>query len=154
LEAQRSSVLEGAHLLLYDGVCGLCNRMIQLVLARDRRGLFHFASLQSEAARAALTPFGRTPADMATLYVLVNYRGAAPILLTRSRAVLFVLTALGWPWKAAALLSVVPPSILDRGYDVIARHRYRVFGRHEHCVLPPQDYQRRFLDARANGRPD
>jgi predicted DCC family thiol-disulfide oxidoreductase YuxK len=153
-DEQRPTAVEGAHLVLYDGVCGLCNGLVQFVLAHDRHGLFHFSSLQSETARVVLAPFGSSPDDLATLYVLVNYRGAAPVQLTRSRAVLFVMAALGWPWKAMGLLAVLPSPILDRLYDVIARNRYRMFGRHERCLLPRQEYRRRFIDSQSDARPD
>lgn len=151
LEGQPSSPIEGAHLVLYDGACGLCNGLIQFVLERDRRGLFHFASLQSVAARAALEPFGSNPEDLTTLYVLVNYRGPASTQLTKGRAALFVITRLGSPWRAASLLGVFPDWVLDRVYDVIARNRYRVFGRQERCLTPRPDYGSRFIDSDRRG---
>ena len=137
---------EGAHLILYDGVCGLCSRLVQFVIPCDVRGLFHFASLQSAAGRAALDPFGSRSDDLTTVYVLAHYRNPTPVQLTKSRAALFVLTTLGWPWRAAGLLYLVPAPLADRLYDVIARHRYRIFGRHEMCFLPEPAHRRRFID--------
>lgn len=138
---------EGDHLLLYDGVCGMCDGLIRFVLERDER-VFDFAALQSPAAHAALAPFGGGIEALTTMYVVVNYRGAAPTLLPKSRAALFVMARLGWPWKAGALLGVLPASVLDYLYDVVARHRYRVFGRHEQCVIPRPDVRSRFIDSR------
>jgi len=135
------------HLILYDGVCGLCSRLNQFVLPRDRQRLFHFASLQSAAGRSALKTFDHTSEDLTTFYVLANYRSAAPVQFAKSRAALFVMTTLGWPWRAAGLLYIVPKPLADRIYDVIARHRYRLFGRHEHCLLPDPAYQDRFIDS-------
>ncbi len=120
----------GRHLLLYDGVCGLCDRLVQTVLARDRREAFHFASLQSTSASAALERFGRDPRDLDTLYVIADYQTAAPRLLTKSRAALFVAGTLGWPWKATLALGVLPRGLLDWSYDLIARYRYRLFSQY------------------------
>jgi predicted DCC family thiol-disulfide oxidoreductase YuxK len=134
------------HLLLYDGVCGLCDWLVQALLARDRREVFIFASLQSLAARTALGRFGHNPGALDTIYVIANYQSVAPKLLSRGRAALFVAEALGWPWKAARLLGVLPHGLLDWGYDLIARHRYRVFGRYEQCVIPRPEHRARFVE--------
>ena len=146
-EIGRIDGAEVAHLVLYDGDCGLCNGLTRFVLERDRRGLFNFASLQSTAAKKALQSFGRLTDELNTMYVLVNYRGEAPTLLARARAGLFVISRLGWPWRAARLLSVLPNSVLDRIYDVIAGHRYLVFGKHEQCLLPRPAFRSRFIDS-------
>jgi len=114
---------------------------------RDRQGVFHFASLQSPAAVEQLARFGGCPSQVNSLVVIVNYRDASSAAFTRARAALFVLTALGWPWQAAAWLRLVPIALLDRAYDVIARHRYRLFGRRDRCLVPRPEYQRRFLDS-------
>ena len=137
---------EGDHLLLYDGVCGMCDGLIQFVLRRDK-GVFDFAALQGPAAHAALAPLGGNADVLATMYVVVNYRGAAPALLAKSRAALFVMARLGWPWKVGALLGVLPTSVLDYVYDIVARYRYRVFGQHEHCLLPLPEFRSRFIDS-------
>ena len=136
----------GQHLLLYDGVCGLCDRLVQVVLARDRRAVFHFASLQSPAAKAVLAQFGQNPDELNTIYVVVNYQSAAPRLVSRGNAALFVSEMLGWPWKAARLLGVLPHGLLDWAYDLVARHRYRMFGRYDQCVIPRPEHRARFVD--------
>ena len=79
--------------------------------------------------------------------VLVRYRSPAPQLLAKGRAALFVGVQLGWPWRAAGVLALLPTAILDLIYDVIARNRYRVFGRHERCLLPRPDFRSRFIDS-------
>ena len=145
-EAPAFSAGEGEHLLLYDGVCGLCNRVNRFVLRRDRAGTFDFAALQSRTAREVLAPFGVDPGQLRTFYVIAGYRGADPILLERSRAALFVLRTLGGPWKALTLLGVLPRTLLDAAYDAVARRRYRLFGRFDVCPLPAPEHRRRFLD--------
>jgi predicted DCC family thiol-disulfide oxidoreductase YuxK len=135
----------GRHLLLYDGVCGLCDWLVQTVLARDRDEAFDFASLQSPKAAEVLAAFGRDPAALNTFYVVAEYH-TAPRLISKGRAALFVAAVLGWPWKAALVLGVLPGGLLDWGYDLVARHRYRVFGRYDQCVLPRPEHRARFVD--------
>ena len=143
---QEHSDAEATHLVLYDGVCGLCDRAIQFLLKHDHRAVFAFASLQSPSGRAMVTRDGGNPDDVSAFRVVVNYRTASAGILSASRAVLFVAGELGWPWKAARLMRILPTTILDRVYDVVARHRYRVFGRHDQCLIPRPEYRRRFLD--------
>jgi predicted DCC family thiol-disulfide oxidoreductase YuxK len=135
---------EGRHLLLYDGVCGLCDRLVQFVLAHDRTRAFHFASLQSEAARTALAPQGVDAATLTTFYVVANYR-TAPRLLAKGEAALFVAGVLGWPWKAIAALRLLPAAVLNGVYDLVARYRYRLFGQYDQCLLPRVEYRNRFI---------
>lgn len=148
LDAQAPPTESGRHLLLYDGVCGLCNGLVVAVLARDRRRDFHFAALQSPVARVVLDRVGSDPDDLSTLHVVVDYRAGPSRHLTKARAALFVMTALGWPWRAAGLFSVLPDRLLNPGYDLVARHRYRVFGQYERCRPPRPEYRARFLDQR------
>jgi len=139
--------VEGRHLLLFDGVCGLCSWLVQFVLVRDRRRAFHFASLQSPGGAAAVARFGHDAQELTTVYVLANHGSPDATLLTKARAVLFVAGALGWPWKAARLFGVLPTAWLDVLYDFVARHRYRVFGRRDQCLLPSPQYRSRFVDS-------
>jgi predicted DCC family thiol-disulfide oxidoreductase YuxK len=139
---------EGRHLLLFDGQCGLCTAFVQFVLPRDRGGIFRFASLSSPQGRTMVTLHGGDPDDVSTVYVVADYRTPEPRPLTKSRAALFVAGALGWPWKAATLFGLLPTALLDRAYDVVARNRYRVFGRREQCLMPRPEWQDRFIDVR------
>ena len=137
---------DGVHLFLYDGVCGLCGRLLQFVLPRDRGHVFHFASLQSPTGRAIVQRAGRNPDELTTLYVVANYRTPGSRLLTKGRAGLFVASAIGWPWKAALLFRVLPAFILDWAYDIVARNRYQLFGRTEQCLVPRTEDRQRFVD--------
>jgi predicted DCC family thiol-disulfide oxidoreductase YuxK len=145
--AQLSATSEGPHLVLYDGVCGLCHGLVQFILKRDRHGVFHFASLQSSEARKVLQPFGSNPDELSTFFVLPNYRTARSRQLTKGRAVIFVMDALGWPWRVGRPFAVLPTMILDAVYDLVARNRYRLFGRRDHCLVPQPEYKTRFIDA-------
>jgi predicted DCC family thiol-disulfide oxidoreductase YuxK len=137
---------EGTHLVLYDGVCGLCNRMTRFVMARDRGGLFVFASLQSLTGRAWLERFGARDGGRDTFYVVVRYRGASAALLSKSEAALFLLRSLGGPWRWAALLGLLPRPLLNAAYGLVARSRYRIFGRYQVCPAPGPCERGRFVD--------
>ena len=136
----------GAHLVLYDGVCGLCSRLLQFLLRHDHRAAFNFASLQSAMGRVVVERCGGNPDELTSFYVLANYRTPAARFFTRSHAALFVAGELGWPWKLARVAGVLPTALLDRVYDVVARTRYRVFGRHEQCLTPRPEHRSRFVD--------
>ena len=83
---------------------------------------------------------------MNTLYVVSDYKTAAPRLLSKGRAALFVAGIVGWPWKAASVLGVLPGGLLDRAYDLVARYRYRLFGRYDQCVIPRPEHRARFVE--------
>ncbi len=138
-----------ADLVLYDGVCGLCDRFTRFILARDRKGRFVFASLQSEVAETLLARHGRDPRRLETVYVCAEYGSQQEKLYTKSRAVLFVLRALGGPWALSRAAAVLPTRFLDVIYDWIAARRYRMFGRSDVCMLPPREQRARFIDVGA-----
>jgi predicted DCC family thiol-disulfide oxidoreductase YuxK len=144
--AQVPSAAEGVHLVLYDGVCGLCSRLLQFLLEHDRRAVFTFASLQSGTGREIVERFGGNPLELTSFCVLANYRTGHARMFSRSSAALFVAGELAWPWKWAVLMRVLPPAALDCVYDVVARSRYRVFGRHEQCLTPRPEFRSRFVE--------
>jgi len=143
---QDASDGQGTHLVLYDGVCALCSSLVQFLLACDRRNVFAFASLQSAAGRALLERSGADPTELTTFYVVESYRTRGGRVFARSQAALFVAGQLGWPWRAAVIARVLPAAVLDRAYNVIARNRYRVFGRFERCLAPRPEFRSRFIE--------
>jgi len=143
---QDPSNVDGAHLVLYDGVCGLCNRLLQFLLTHDRRAVFVFAPLQSAFGMSTVERFGGNPEELSSFFVVSNFRTDRARLVGRGQASLFVAGELGWPWKAAVLFRVIPPAVLDRIYDLVARNRYRLFGRFDRCLIPRPEYRRRFID--------
>jgi predicted DCC family thiol-disulfide oxidoreductase YuxK len=136
----------GEHLILYDGVCGLCNRLNQFVLRRDTRAVFDFASLQSSTARSILPRLGGNADSLDTVYVVVNYRSESPVLLSKSGAASFVLNTLGIRGPLSWAFRVLPEGLLKLGYDLIARNRYRAFGKSETCMVPSAEFKKRFID--------
>ena len=132
--------------MLYDGVCGLCSRLLQFLLTHDHRAVFTFASLQSATGRALVERCGGNPDELTSFYVLANYRTGHARMISRSSAALFVAGELGWPWKLVGMMRVLPTAILDRVYDVVAQSRYRVFGRSEQCLTPRPEFRSRFVE--------
>ncbi len=124
-------------IILYDGVCGLCNGLVQFLLKRDKQGRLRFASLQSDFAAGVLRRHGIDPADLDTLHVVVNYEQPQELILNRSDAVLRAGRELGGGWKTlSALGRIIPRALRDLVYRFVARNRYRVFGKYETCMLP------------------
>jgi predicted DCC family thiol-disulfide oxidoreductase YuxK len=128
-------------ILFYDGVCGLCDRLVQFVLRRDKQARFRFAALQSDVATQTLGHFGKNPDDLDTVYVL----DGDGQLLWKSRAIFFVLRALGFPWSLIAVFRALPAVVTDWFYDRVARNRYRIWGKRDSCRLPSADERARFL---------
>ena len=136
----------GPHLILYDGVCGLCNRFVSFVLKHDTKAQFRFASLQSALGQSLLRRYERNTHDLDTVYVVTNYDADPTEMLERARAGLFVLKTLGGLWQWAGILGLFPNSLLDFGYDCIARYRYRIFGKYDRGLLPSGEHRERFID--------
>ncbi len=136
-------------IVLYDGVCGLCNHLVQFLLKRDNRDIFRYASLQSEFARNLLKRHGADPHDLDTVYLVKNYGQPGESLLERSDGVLYMLDQLGGVWQLAVIGRVFPKKLRDAIYNMVARNRYRLFGKHESCMLPEPKHRARFLDVEA-----
>ena len=138
---------ESNPIVLYDGVCGLCNRLTQFILKHDKHDRFRFASLQSEFAANILKRHGADPEDLDTVYVVVDYNKPGERLLARSDAILHIATELGGIWKLGGAGRVLPRPIRDAMYKLVARNRYRLFGKYESCMLPEPKHRAKFLDA-------
>ena len=135
-------------MLLYDGVCALCDGFVRFLVARDRERRFRYAPLQSELAREVLSPHGEDPAQLSTVFLIQSFGQRDQRLLCRSRAALAALRALGGGWGLAArVLSILPTFLLDAAYRVVVRVRYSVFGRYDSCPLPAPEHRDLFLDS-------
>ena len=134
-------------IILYDGVCGLCNGLVQFLIKRDKRGALRFASLQSDFAAKVLGRHGIDPKDLDTVHVVVNYEQADERVLNRSDAILRACGELGGFWNAgAATAQIIPRALRDLVYRLVARSRYRVFGKYETCRVPEPNQRSRFLE--------
>jgi predicted DCC family thiol-disulfide oxidoreductase YuxK len=133
--------METAHpIVLFDGICNLCNGAVQLILRRDPAGRFRFASLQSPAGEEMQTRLGIDPKALDSILLVEGERW-----YRESDAALRIAVGLGGIWKAAALLRLMPRPLRDALYRWVARNRYRWFGKQETCWLPTPELRGRFL---------
>jgi len=128
-------------ILLFDGVCNLCNGSIQFVIEHDPEGAFRFAPLQSAAAERLLDEVGFHDYDFDT-FVLVD----GDDYYTKSEAALRVASELEFPWSLAGVFRVAPRPLRDAVYDIVASHRYAVFGKKAQCMIPSPDVRERFIE--------
>jgi len=135
-------------IVLYDGICGFCNRMVQFILKRDSRDRFRFAALQSDFARRLLQGHGVSVADLDTIYLVLDPGQPSERLQERSQASITIFRELGIFWRALAnLCAILPRGLRDWGYNLVARYRYRIFGKYDTCPLPSPSDRHKFLDA-------
>jgi predicted DCC family thiol-disulfide oxidoreductase YuxK len=134
-------------IILYDGVCGLCNRLVQFLLKHDKAGRLRFAALQSDFAEKVLGRHGIDAKDLDTVQVIENYDQPGERVLQRSDAILRAGRELGGFWAASSSVArVVPRGLRDLVYRFVATNRYRVFGKYDSCMLPDANQRSRFLD--------
>lgn len=126
--------------VLFDGVCNLCNGFVQFMIRRDPDAHFRFASLQSEAGKQLLEAHGLDTNNIDTVVLIDN--GQAYL---RSDVALRVVAKWGGLWPALQVFSILPRSFRDRVYDFIAARRYKWFGEKEQCMIPTPELKSRFL---------
>lgn len=127
-------------ILLFDGVCNFCNDTVQFVIKRDKKGIVHFAPLQSDFGQSQLRKAKLPTNDLKTLIFIENGQ-----IYTKSSGALKLSKYLGSIWPLAYILILIPKPIRDFGYDFVARNRYKWFGKQEACMLPSPEVRERFL---------
>jgi predicted DCC family thiol-disulfide oxidoreductase YuxK len=127
-------------IILFDGVCNLCNGAVQFVIRHDKKNVFRFAALQSETG-ITLSKKYNIPIDRMDTFVVIKNNKC----YTRSNAALEVANILGGFWAILYILVIIPPAIRDTIYDWVAKNRYRMFGKKESCMIPTPELRDRFL---------
>lgn len=131
----------GTVVILFDGVCNLCNGFVQFIIKRDQAKKFRFASLQSDFGKAQLIRFGLNPNMLHSVIVIQGDK-----CLERSDAVLFIASQLGGPWKIFSIAKIISRALRDAFYNLIAKRRYTIFGKQDNCMIPTPELKERFLD--------
>lgn len=131
--------------VLYDGVCGLCDRFIQFLIDQDREGILRFAPLQGETAAVVLNRHPEVDRSFQTVMVVRDFGNSSESVSVRSSAVFDILKELGGFWRVVSWLRVLPRFIRDAGYGWVAENRYRWFGQYDKCRLPSPTVRQRFL---------
>ncbi len=141
----RAASSDVRSVVLYDGLCGMCDAVVQLLLRHDHKDAFRFAPQQGEAARQVLARHALDSATMETICVIENYNSPQEAVYTRSDAALRIADGLGGIWTLTLAARLLPRSFRDGCYDFVARNRYRIFGRRTQCRLPAEEDKHRFL---------
>lgn len=127
-------------LILFDGVCNLCNSSVQFILLHDERAYFQFASLQSAFASEILTRHGLKTSNFDSIVLIKNNQ-----VYQRSDAALLIAKQLSGAWKILCIFLIIPRFIRDAVYNFVAKNRYRWFGKKSECMLPKPEWKERFL---------
>lgn len=126
------------NVIFFDGVCGLCNGFVDFVISVDKKNQYRFSPLQSEYAHKVLAPEMTEKLDS----VVFQKDGKS---YRKSQAVIKVLEGLGGVWKLAAIGKLLPESLSNVAYDLVAQNRYKLFGKKETCRLPTPEERTRFI---------
>jgi predicted DCC family thiol-disulfide oxidoreductase YuxK len=129
------------QIILFDGVCNFCNYWVNFVLKRDHKNLFLFAALQSKAGQELLTKFNLSTTDFDT-FILIN----GDTFQAKSDAAISIAVNLsGWP-KVLFIGKIIPRFIRNCIYDLIAKNRYKIFGKRDSCRIPTKEEKEKFLE--------
>ena len=129
------------RVIFFDGVCNLCNASVQFAIERDKKNLFKFTALQGEYAKAVLPKFNVDLSQLNSIILLEDGQ-----LYTKSTAALKIARKLNGLWPALYVFILVPKFIRDWFYDIIAKNRYKWWGRQESCWIPTPELKQRFID--------
>ncbi len=136
------ALTERQPLILFDGVCNLCQSSVQFVIRNDSAEQFRFAALQSDIAQSILREYSYAHDELSSMLVLIEGE-----LYRESRAALEIAKRLDWPWPLCYYLAFwVPAFIADRIYRFVGKRRYRWFGKKEECWIPDAGLAARFVD--------
>lgn len=133
--------IELNNLVLFDGVCNLCNASVKFIIKRDKRNRFYFASLQSGFAKSQLKKFDIDTEEFFSVVLIKNEQ-----VFLRSNAALEIVRDLSGVWPILYALKVIPAFIRDFFYNLISKNRYKLFGKQDTCMLPSQEVKAKFIE--------
>ena len=139
-----NNLKEFLPLMLFDGECMLCNRLVQFILRHQKKPFF-FGSLQSTVGQL-VRQSAESKISSDALLVVTDIIETRPVVQIKSAAVWFILARLKFPWRLLIVFKLLPYFISDRLYDLVAAYRYKIWGRTERCLIPDPVYQQRFID--------
>jgi predicted DCC family thiol-disulfide oxidoreductase YuxK len=130
------------QIVLFDGVCNLCNGFVNFIIRHDRNAHFRFAPIQADSAKRLIAEFQIDP-QKADSVIYVRHDKA----YLHSTAALYILKDMGFPWNFASVLFIFPKFMLDPFYKIISKVRYKIFGKRESCMVPAKEVLERFLSS-------
>ncbi|MDN3666825.1 thiol-disulfide oxidoreductase DCC family protein [Algibacter miyuki] len=129
-------------LILFDGVCNLCNSSVQYVIKRDKKAQFMYAALESSVGTDILKHYNIDTTKIDSILLYIPEKGVE----YKSTAALKVAVSLGFPEKLMAIFFIIPAFIRNWVYDFIAKNRYKWYGKKESCMIPTAELKSRFLE--------
>jgi len=135
-------MIQNNKIILFDGVCNLCDNCVQYVIKQDKRNEFKFASLQSEIGQKLAKERGIDTSDVDSIILIEP--GVA--YYTKSTAALKIAQSFGGVWQLASVLEWIPEKTRDWAYDYVAKNRYKWYGKKESCMIPTPELKSKFLD--------
>ncbi len=133
---------ENRKIVIFDGVCNLCNVGVNFIIKRDPNGVFLFAPMQSDISLKLIEKYHKSGFDFNTFLLIKN-----GVCYERTDAILEIVKDLTGYWSIFRIFRLVPKSIRDYFYNVIAKSRYKIFGKRDQCMVPTQDIRSRFIES-------
>ncbi len=128
-------------IILFDGVCNLCNASINFIIKRDKKRIFRYTPLQSNEGKKLLDKYSLISNELNTVILIEENT-----VYTKSTAFIEITKSLSGAWKIARILKIIPKNIRDFLYDIIAGKRYKWFGKRNECIIPNENYKDLFLE--------
>ena len=132
---------ENKKLILFDGVCNLCNASIQYVIKHDKKNIFLFTPLDSEIAKHVIKTY---QIDSSTIDSIILYEPTKGVKI-KSSAALQIASKLGFPRNLLTIFFIIPPFIRNWVYDFVAKNRYKWYGKREECMIPTKELKQKFV---------
>ncbi|MFH2132978.1 MAG: DCC1-like thiol-disulfide oxidoreductase family protein [bacterium] len=129
-------------IVIFDGICNLCNAGVNFVIKRDPTGVFSFTPMQSDISQKLIKQYHAAAFDFDTFLLIKN-----GVCYERSDAIMEIMKDLTGYWSILRFFSFVPKPIRDYFYNLVARNRYQLFGKRNHCMVPTQDIRKRFIES-------
>ncbi len=133
---------KGKKLILFDGVCNLCNTTVQYVIKHDKKDVFRFTALQSNLGKKIVEAFEIDPTKTDSILLYSEEYG----IKSKSSAALHIARQLSFPNNLMTVFFIVPPIIRNKIYDYIAKNRYKWYGKKEYCIMPTKALKAKFLE--------
>jgi len=128
------------NIVLFDGICNFCNSSVNFIMDHDEENYFKFAAIQSEPGQELMKKFGLDPVNLTTFIFVQGDK-----YYTKTTAALKVAKHLGFPWNLSYIFIIVPPFIRNITYNIIAKYRYKWFGKKDACRIPTPEEREKFL---------
>ena len=133
--------MKTSYIIIFDGICNLCNATVLFLINRDKKNIFKFVSMQSDIAKQIFKEYNINFKNLDTIIFIEKND-----FYIKSDAIIRIFKKLNYPWKVFYFLKFIPKFIRDRIYDIVANNRYNWFGRRNTCMIPSNETKSKFLE--------